>query len=219
MTEPSVVRTDVKKDKNVTIYLVLVGVAGLGLVVASAVLGWGFYGYGGGAFLMLAGFGGLIGKAKEGGFAEAPCPGCGELLKFQFEKQARIMKCEACGVWSEGTETMARVPDDRVADYPVFTTPMPADGVRWPTRPDGERACPLCDAAATGTQKIEGSDPLGLTAAAVSPVSVRRVHSIDAPVCPEHTDGVALFVSGSDLALGFRSRAYQLRFEAENATE
>ena len=41
MTEPSVVRTDVKKDKNVTIYLVLVGVAGLGLVVASAVLGWG----------------------------------------------------------------------------------------------------------------------------------------------------------------------------------
>ena len=216
MSQESAVTTDAPKDKFVTIYLVLIGVAGLVLIVVSALFSWGFYGYGGGGFLVLAGFGGLLGKKMSGGFAEAPCPGCGELLKFQFEKEHRTLKCEACGVWSEGTETMSRVPDDRVLDSPLFTTPMPEHGVQWPTNEEGAVCCPLCDEASTGFEKIEGGDMVGLAAAAVSPVSVRRVYSIDAPICPAHKGGVALFVQGTDQFLGFRSRAYQLRFEALN---
>ncbi len=114
--------------------------------------------------------------------------------------------------------TMALVADDYVANSPVFTTPMPEGGVVWPSAGSEHPVCPMCDQPSSGFEKIEGGDALGMTAAMVAPVSVRRVHSIQAPICPEHDDGVALFVSGSELELGFRSRAYQLRFEALNST-
>ncbi|NOY90038.1 MAG: hypothetical protein GXP55_02430 [Deltaproteobacteria bacterium] len=214
-TEATAVSTDAGKDKAVSIYLGVLGLVGVGLIVATVMFDWGGYGYAGGAFLVFAGFGGLAGKSMQGGFGEAPCPSCGQALKFQFTKMARTMQCDGCGAWSEGTETMALVPNERIADFPVFTTPMPEAGIAWPLGADQTPICPMCDRAATGFRKIEGSDALGATAALVAPVSVRKVHSIEVPICSDH-DGVALLVAGSELKLGFRSRSYQLRFEADN---
>lgn len=74
----------------------------------------------------------------------------------------------------------------------------------------------MCGVAATKVHRIEGRDALGTTAAMVSPVSVQRVHSLDVPVCNDHDDGIALFVNGSELSLGFRSRAYHLEFQRLN---
>lgn len=214
--EGTAVTIDAEKDKMVTIYLVVVGVLGVGLIVAGAMLDWGGYAYGGGAILAFSGLGGLVGKRMEGGFAQAPCPCCGEALRFQFPKMARTMQCDECAAWAEGTETMALVPDDRIAESPVFTTPLPEGGIAWPLGADQQPCCPMCDRTASGFRKIDGSDAIGMTAAMVSPVSVRKVHSLEVPICGEHSDGIALFVTGSDLKLGFRSRGYQLRFEAEN---
>ncbi len=211
----SSVRTDTAKDRKVTIYLVTVGIIGVIIIVAAALRSWGYWGYFGGGFLVVSGFGGLLGKMKEGGFAVAPCPGCGAPLKFQFAKQARILQCASCGLWSEGTETMAPVPDERVADFPVFSSPLPEGEVRWPANDAGEVVCSMCDRPARFI-KIEGMDPVRALGSMVLPVSVSTVHSIMVPVCDEHHDGVALLVSGSQSALGFRSRAYQLRFCAVN---
>lgn|GEM_PF-3160913 len=102
--------TDVNRDKFVTYYLLTIGCVGAGLIAAAIALGRGGYAIGGGAVLMIAGFGGFAGKRAQGGFAVAPCPSCAAPLKFQFSKTERIMCCEACDAWSEGTETMAIVP-------------------------------------------------------------------------------------------------------------
>jgi len=201
---------DSKKNQAVGIYLAVLGAAG-GVLIALAVMhtlgGWA---YGLGGFLVLAGVGGLVGMKMGGGFASAPCPGCGAALKFQHPKIARIMACEACGAWAEGAETMRAVPDDRVADYPAFTVDMPAEGVRWPG--NGVPACPLCDRPATQTKRVEGKSTGAVLAGAMLGGSVGKVHSIEAPTCGQHDDGVALLVGAEGLQLGFRSRAYHLRF-------
>ena len=215
MPNATEVKTDTSKDRMVTIYLACLGAVGVGVLIAAALLGWGFWGYFGGGFLVVAGFGGLAGKLKEGGFAVAPCPGCGEELKFQFAKKERIMKCPACGMWSMGTETMAPVPDETVAQYPVFTTALPPHDVGWPVTESGEARCSMCERPGEFI-KVEGADPMGTMGAMILPVSVRTVHSMMVPLCADHKDGTALLVSGSTSALGFRSRAYQLEFEAIN---
>jgi len=204
------IQNDANKNRMMLIYLATLCAVGIGLVAANAAFEVGGWVYGLGGFLVVAGLGGLAGMNKGGGFGVAPCPGCGAELSFQLTNQFRTMECNCCGTWSEGNETMTTVPDDRVADHCAFTVNMPDECVRWP---GGDRpVCPVCHDPAVRMDKIEGCDALGTTAALLSPIAVQRVRSIEAPRCAQHTDGVALFVAGSKVTLGFRSRAYHLEF-------
>ena len=101
---------------------------------------------------------------------------------------------------------MHEVATDRVADYPAFTVLMP-ENIRWP------EGCPVCSETQTHMREIDGQSWAGTMFSMVSPVSVVKTYRIDVPMCGEHRDGIALLVDADHtLSLGFRSRAYQLRF-------
>ena len=196
-----------QKNRSVTIYLIVIGVIGVALVVLAAARVFGGWAWVLGGLLALSGLGGLAGmKMGGGGFASCPCPACGEPLEFQHPKVSRIMQCPRCGAWAEGAEEMHAVADDFLAKYPAFTVPMP-EPVQWPP------GCPVCSQADVDMRQIEGQSWAGQMFSMVSPVSVVKTYKMDVPMCRDHKDGVALLVDPDHaLSLGFRSRAYQLRF-------
>ncbi len=111
---------------------------------------------------------------------------------------------------------MRIIPDDHISKESVFEFDFPESGVHWPLAPTGEAACIVCQAASTRRVKIEGSDVVGAAAAALAPVSVRRIRSVEVPMCAQHDYGADLTVSGSDVTLRFRSYAYWKRIVAAN---
>ncbi|MCA9516590.1 MAG: hypothetical protein KC635_16730 [Myxococcales bacterium] len=212
----TLVSMNASKNRVATIAMSITGAVAIAVIVVGVMNHWDFLPLFWIGVVAVGSLGGLIARAFGAGFATAPCPACGHALQFQQPTAARTLQCEKCGAWSTGTTTMAPVPADHVDPAAVFETPTPEDGVAWPRHESGELACPLCAGPATRRVKITGSDAIGLTAAAVAPVSVRRVHSIEVPACAQHDDGAALVVYGKEARLAFRSYAYYRRFQAEN---
>src|SRR5690606_28499721 len=114
MMDSAEVLVDEEKNRFFTIYLSALAMAGIALIVCSALFEWGFYGYFGGGFLLVAGAGGLASKKVTGGAGLAKCPKCGTLNKIFHITQHRYLKCGGCGAWLEGAETMSVVPPDRI---------------------------------------------------------------------------------------------------------
>jgi len=202
------------KNKGFAIYLGSLGAAGIGLMLATYFLDWGFWGWFGGGFLIVAGLGGLGSMAKTGGVGNLRCPACFTDIEVMHISQKRIIACPDCKTYLEGAEQMTEVPKERVADHAAFIARL-VEPVNWPA------GCPLCGADVTRRVKIEGMSMGGTMAALALPVSVTKTYSIEAPACSEHDDGVSLFVVSKDegkLQVGFRSFAYYKKFCELNNT-
>lgn len=211
---------DATKNRRSDTAALILGPGAIATFVYGLVAGWGFFGMmwiGLLAILMSVYlFGRLFGK---GGFAAAPCPGCGVQMRFTNPERARTLQCEACGAWSTGREEMAPITDDHIAPTPVFPTPLPEDGsLRWPALDGGAAMCADCCGEAHETFTIEGNDGLGQVAAMASPVSVRRIHTLEVPTCGAHgKEGAALQVVGREATLLVKSWPFHRALAASNS--
>jgi hypothetical protein len=199
------VTQDAEENRFYTIYLGILALLGIGLCVLSYVYEWGFWGWFGGIFLLVAGGGGMLSMAKTGGVGKVECPACGGAFSVLHISMHRTVSCPHCHTYVEGAETMQVVPADRVAADPVFEAPLPK-GFEWP------KGCPVCNGPVTHTKKVEGMSVGGGLAMVAAPVGVARVSAVQAPCCDEHEDGVVLYRRASGTLIGFRSHAYWKRF-------
>jgi hypothetical protein len=199
------VQTDKKKNRFLTIYLSGLAVAGITLFVLTYLFAWGFWGWFGGGFLLVAGAGGIAGMLKTGGAGKLACPACLGELKVLHISEQRTMPCPRCKTYLEGAEKMILVPKHRVAQTPVFEAPLP-EAFAWP------EGCPTCGEPATRTVKVEGMSLGGSMAMLMAPVALARVSKVDAPCCDKHKNGVALYRSGGGTIVAFRSYAYWWQF-------
>ncbi|NUP06354.1 MAG: hypothetical protein HOW73_09885 [Polyangiaceae bacterium] len=205
----STVQLDPKKARFFRIYLSTLAALGVGVCVASAVLGWGFWGWFGGVFLLVAGGGGLAGMAKTGGPGQLACPICTKPIEVMQINVDRTMQCPHCDTYLEGSTQMQRVPDDRIATHTAFETPL-RDNFVWP------KECPVCAGPVTGTVTVEGMSTAGAVALVAAPIAVARVTKVEAPCCDQHKDGVSLRREGSNTIIAFRSIHYWREFRALN---
>ncbi len=208
------VQADPSKNKFFAIYLTSIGILGVGLIVAGVLLGWGAWVYLVGGILALSGIGGGISMLVTGGAGTVACPKCGHANEVLHIAQGRILQCQGCGEWLEGSREMAPVAPDHVHSFPVFTAPMPEQGPQWVAQ-GGVVICPCCGQPSSGMKTIEGTSALGSAAAMVSPISVQRVVKLQVPVCPQHDDGVAVYIDEGK-KLGFRSIHYMRLFRQAN---
>lgn len=208
------VQADPSRNKFFAIYLSSIGVLGIGLIVAAVLAGWGAWAYMLGGILALSGIGGGISMLVTGGAGTVACPKCGHGNEVLHISQGRILECAGCGEWLEGSREMAPVAADHVHSFPVFTCPMPEHGLQW-VQQSGVLICPCCGQSSSGMKTIEGTSAVGSAAAMVSPISVQRVVKLQVPVCPEHDDGVAVYIDDGK-KLGFRSIYYMRLFRQAN---
>lgn len=205
------VETDHATNKGMLIYFAVMGTAGVVVLVLTLMKEWGFWGWMGAIMLLLVGIGGAAGLMKSGGAGKILCPSCGHSNDVLHINEARIMQCEGCQAWLEGSTSMALCTEDRVADSPSFKTSLP-EAVAWP------EGCPTCHAACTRKMTVEGTSMGGDMAAMISPVSMQRVTKLVVPCCDEHDDGgVWVTREGSESFIAFRSMAYYRAFEELNA--
>ncbi len=212
-------RLDPKKNLVLSILLLTIAAGGIALIVVGSQRDWDFVGlFWIGAITAIA-IVGLVGRVLGGGFASAPCPHCGAAIRFMNIDTARTERCDQCGKWSAGTSEMHALAPDHVARMPVFPVPLPEGEVRWPAGPDGVLHCPVCAGACTRSVQLEASSVLSNAFATLSPISLQRVHSLRAPACAQHDDGVALDLDESQeaLELTFRSFSYMHKFIRLNA--
>ncbi len=214
-------RLDPTKNFVLSIVLVTMAAGGIALVVIGSQRDWGFVGLFWSGVMVVFALAGLIGRARGGGFASAPCPHCGASIRFMNIEAARTERCDQCGEWSAGTSEMRALAADHVARMAVFPVPLSKGEVRWPTGPDGAQRCPVCAGVCTRSVQLEASSVLSNAFAMLSPISLQRVHSLRAPACDHHDDGVALDLDESQeaLELTFRSFAYMQDFVRLNAED
>lgn len=200
--------------------LVMAG-TGLGLVGLGYVRDWGFLGMFWTGVLAFIGIGWTVGLARGGGAAIAACPHCGAKLEFTHIASARTLKCDRCGEWSAGLERMAPLALDHVAESAVFPTPLPEGPFHWPSDEAGTLRCPTCASPSTRMIEVQATSALGDAFAALSPISVQRVHSLRVPACPAHDDGVMLDMDEDDesLLLLFRSYPFYQEFLQLNSAD
>jgi len=214
------VRLDTRKNhKLLLLSLAMLG-GGLGLLALGWARDWGFVGMFWSGLLAALGVAWVIGLLRGGGVVIAACPHCGAKLEFSHIDSARTEQCGRCKEWSAGTEVMAPLAPDHVAEVPVFPVPLP-DAPRWPTDAAGAARCPMCTSASTRMLEVQATSALGDAFAALSPVSVQRVHSLRVPACAAHDEGIWLDMDEDDegLILLFRSYAYYREFRALNGFE
>lgn len=211
--EQTAVTRDDAKNRSALIVTSVMTLVGASLLAIGFMRDWGFLAmFWSGVMTLIFAVAAVSGRTKKGGFAQAPCPACGATMKFTHPGTARTLACEACGVWSAGTQSMAVVAEDHVDAEPVFRVPLPESGVEWLRDEDGRVQCPTCAKPAVGEIQIEASSG---TPGLILPVSVQTVHKLQAPRCSDHDDGVALFLGEeTELELGFRSHQYMQRFKA-----
>lgn len=217
MSQSTPVTVDTSKTKQARISMGVMGSVGVGLLAAGFSLDWGFLGMFWSGVLAVGSLGGLAMTFKSGGFAVAACPSCSAPMQLGQLGETFLHRCEKCGSYSHGKDTMTLVADDHVAESATFLSPLNNVGLRWPTNEAGELACPMCNADAQ-LRKIELGD---LSAGAAIGVGGKiTTYSFDVPQCPQHTDGIALEKEWDQedqpLVLAFRSRAYQLRYNELN---
>jgi hypothetical protein len=208
------VESDRGANRGTLVYLIVLGLAGVGLIVLARKLELGEWAYFVGGLLALTGIVGPIGMLMGGGHGIAKCPACGTPHTFLGEGQEQTMACAQCGAWMMTKNgVVSAVPDDYVSSHPVFTTPLAANGVVWPA------GCPACGEHATREVEVKGYNRADLVRNVLVPVvKVQRSLTIAAPACAQHDDGVALVVHASDhQELGFRSIRYLRAFRAANA--
>jgi len=191
-------------------------IGGAGILVLAWINGWGFLVWFWVGLLTLFGALGFFSTVlRKSQFASAACPACGHTMTFIEPDQHRILQCEGCGAWSQGTKTMFPVTDETVADTPTFTVPVSKDTpIRWVEDEAGEPVCTMCGEPAPmqPTEAIEYS----LTLMLGGP-GTKTTWSVQAPSCAQHPDAldlVALPEGGA--AVAFRSKAYHQQFAALN---
>lgn len=214
-------RLDTKKNRVLMLVSLAMAAGGITLVVVGLQRDWGFLAIFWSGVLALLGGGWVMGLLRGGGVASASCPHCGAPIEFTHIESARTERCERCGQWSAGTKTMRPLEPDHVANMAVFSVPLPKHEPRWPTNAAGVPRCPVCGEASTRSVKLEASSTLSKAFAALSPISIQRVHALRVPACSRHDDGIALDMLAMDsgdqgLVLRFRSWAYFHDFVALN---
>lgn len=206
------VHIDRGRNKGFVIYFIVLGLAGVAVVILTIMRDWGFGGWFGAALLLFTSLGSMASMAKTGGAGLATCPRCGHQNPVLHVTMHRYLSCAGCRTWLEGSTTMQEVSEDHVASYPVFDLDLPSPIV-WP---DG---CPVCGGAVTRTREIEGTSAMGDVVGLVAPVSVQKVLKLQVPVCDQHDDGVWLRHEGGDGILSFRSMSYWRRFMQANGLQ
>lgn len=195
----------------IKIYLTTAALAGITIVILSALRHWGFYGFGGGSMLMLVGIGGGIGLVKQGGFAVVTCPSCGHRGQIQFARMHRTLQCGKCDAWIHGAEAMAIVPPDYEASEPEFWIGLPNDAVIDRT------TCLRCGDVATQHVVLEATKGAGT--AIVLGAGVITTLRLTVPACAKHPVPGALVTDAAapaKVALGFHRIAGWNAFCAAN---
>lgn len=213
------VRLDTSKNRKLMFVSLALAGAGLGLLALGWSRDWGFLAMFWTGVLAIIGVGWIVGLLRGGGVATAKCPHCGARLEFTHIASSRTEQCEHCGEWCAGTKHMVPLAPDHIAEIPVFPTPLPEGPPRWLIAEAGLLRCPMCAAPSTRMIAVQATSVLGDAFAALSPISVQRVHSLRVPACPDHDDGVMLDMDEDDrsLLLLFRSYAYYREFVGLNA--
>jgi hypothetical protein len=204
------VQIDRKRNKGMLIYFAVLGVAGLGVVIATVMRDWGFWGWFGGVLLLFTAAASVGSMAKTGGAGLAICPRCGHPNPVLHVTMHRYLCCAGCQTWLEGSTTSNAVLDDHVASFPAFDLELPSPIV-WP------EGCPVCGHPVTRTREIEGTDVVGDAFAMVAPVAIQKVIKLEVPCCEQHEDGVAIHREGGLGIISFRSLSYWRRFMSANA--
>lgn len=211
------VTVDTEKTKKARISMGVMGTIGLALLGAGVALDWQFVGMFWSGVLAFGALGGLAMTFKKGGFATAPCPSCGAPMELGEYGDTFLHRCEKCGSYSHGSESMALVGDDHIAETAAFLSPMNPDDLRWPRNENDQLACPICNADAELVE-IEFADVSA--GAAIGVGGKVTTYKYKVPQCPEHSDGIEMDKDwehdDQPLVLGFRSRAYQLKYNALN---
>ena len=210
----SQVQTDLAKGKKFAIYFAALSVAGAALIVVAALQHWGFAAYMGGGVLLFAGVGGYAGLKKTGGVGKVACPACQVSIDVMQVGVHRYVACPGCDRWLEGAQTMRLVGAGHVAPTPVFRALLLEGGPKWPRSASGALMNPSGGAEpATGLKEIKGTRVSA--AAMVSPVSVRRVITLEVPASPDDATAIDVEV-GPPAAVLFRSFDYFQAFKAAN---
>ena len=157
------------------------------------------------ALLLLATWLLLLGAVNAG---SAACPACGEWLSGLGTNSNDGILCHSCRIYLEGSDGMLwRTDENRVADKPIFCSPLPKD----PVFPD---ECCVCGRADTNLDKI--SRLLG-TARGSYPSN--RWVSVYVPHCAEHEGGAQVDGDQEDPYIKFRSYSYLRAFCGMNGTK
>ena len=203
-------RLDRKKNRVLMLVSLATAAGGLALFTLALLGDWGFLAGFWSAVLALIGVGWVVGLLKGGGAASAGCPHCGEPMAFMHIQTARTEQCARCGRWSAGRETMRPLAPDHVASVAVFSVALPEHEPRWPAASNGTPRCPVCAKPSTRSVTVAASSVAGGAFAALSPISLQRVHRLRVPACSQHDDGIVLDMDSDDhgLVLLFRSWAY-----------
>jgi len=198
-------------NKAMAIYLAALGVAGVALIILTVAKKWGYYGYLGGGMLALAGFGGMVGVKKQGGFGIVACPQCGNQGQIQFTKVHRTLQCAGCNTWLHGAETMTVVPATHQGAAFEFWA-------RVPTSPHLGDTCGACSAPATRRVTVQATS--GAATAVVLGAGIVTTYKLEVPACSLHDEPVGLITDGesaSKLAIGFNGLAAWQAFVERNA--
>lgn len=212
------VTIDTSKTKTARISMGVMGSIGLALLGAGVAFDWQFLGMFWSGVLAFGSLGGLAMTFKKGGFAMADCPSCGTSMELGEFGDTFLHRCEACKNYSHGTESMALVGDDHVAEIAVFLSPMNPEDLRWPRNDADHLACPMCD----GNAELVEVELADVSAGAALGVGGKiTTYKYKVPQCGEHDDGIALEKDWDEedqpLVMAFRSRAYQLRYDKLNS--
>ena len=218
MSQTTPVTIDASKTKNARISMGVMGSIGVALLGAGVALDWGFLAMFWSGVLAVGTLAGLAMTFKSGGFAIAACPSCSASMELGQFGETFLHRCEKCRNYSHGKDSMAVVADDHVAESAAFLSPMNTVNLRWPQNEAGHLACPMCNANAE-LKEVELKD---LSAgAAIGVGGTLTTYTYQVPQCPEHDDGIVLDKEWEEddqpVVFGFRSRAYQLRYDELNA--
>ena len=196
------------------IYIVILGIVGVGIAAASWTWEFGFCGYGiAGFFVFMFGLG-MVRTTTQGGAWKADCPGCGATLtsdEHPFGMRAfKVVRCGACGEWWGGTELLQPLDIDYVHNDPIFGAKA-ALPLTWP---DG---CARCGEPATGTVGLTAVSDAANLASAAGATTLGGTH-IDVPVCSKHRQTpVSVRTTGDKIGVEFRSYRIFCQFKELNA--
>jgi hypothetical protein len=149
-----------------------------------------------------------------GGAGTAACPACGATLGGLSTRANDGVLCPSCHVYSEGKDgTLWRTDPNRIADEPIFSSPLPAD-FRFPS------GCCVCGRPAEGRETIKLRTQNASSAVTASTVGVTTSTevSVGVPHCAEHKGGARLGGTPQSPHIKLRSYPYLREFCDLNGT-
>jgi hypothetical protein len=152
--------------------------------------------------------------ASFGGAGTGACPGCGAALSGLGTKKNDGVLCGSCHRYAEGQSGALWLTDeDRVADDPIFSSPLPEQFSFPPS-------CCVCGNAETHREKISFTTQnasSALTASTIGVTSSTKI-SVEVPHCAEHKGGASLSATPKSPLIRFRSYPYLRAFCQLNDT-